>query len=43
MEKKTFGKVAAILLLAAGATVIGTMCTDNGVERSDDAQVEQSI
>lgn len=43
MEKKTFGKVAAILLLAAGATVIVTMFTDNGVERTDDAQVEQYI
>lgn len=43
MEKKTFGKAAAILLLAAGATVIVTMFTDNGVERTDDAQVEQYI
>lgn len=43
MEKKTFGKVAAILLLAAGATVIVKMFTDNGVERTDDAQVEQYI
>lgn len=43
MEKKTFGKVAAILLLAAGATVIVTMFTDNGIERTDDAQVEQYI
>lgn len=43
MEKKTFGKAAAILLLAAGATVIATMFTDNGVERTDDAQVEQYI
>lgn len=43
MEKKIFGKAAAILLLAAGATVIVTMFTDNGVERTDDAQVEQYI
>ena len=43
MEKKTLGKAAAILLLAAGATVIVTMFTDNGVERTDDAQVEQYI
>lgn len=43
MEKNTFGKAAAILLLAAGATVIVTMFTDNGVERTDDAQVEQYI
>lgn len=43
MEKNTFGKAAAILLLAAGATVIATMFTDNGVERTDDAQVEQYI
>ena len=43
MEKKTFGKAAAILLLAAGATVIVTMFTDNGIERTDDAQVEQYI
>lgn len=43
MEKKTFGKAAAILLLAAGATVIVTMFTDNGVERTDDAQVKQYI
>lgn len=31
------------MLLAAGATVIVTMFTDNGVERTDDAQVEQYI
>lgn len=43
MEKKTLGKAAAILLLAAGATVIVTMFTDNGVERTDDAQAEQYI
>ena len=43
MKKKLIGQLAAACVLAAGAGVIISLYTDDSLERTDDAQVEQYV
>lgn len=43
MKKKTFGNIAAIIILLAGIIVIIRIFTQTDYEKTDDAQVEQYI